>query len=1110
MTAPGSRLALLSFVLFACGSACSSGDSTRVALEPLALPASSSPAPAIAQARASAVIEALAAYGPIARGLARRAPLALRGEGFARREVAKTAPLREVILPRRASEAVHLSPRLAEDAWVDVSSLDLTQAPGALGDGAVVYEGAAPATDLVLTAEPARVEETRLLRDATAPTTFRWGLELGPGIADAHVRAGMVELADAKGYVQLSTEVAIAIDAQGVERPLDVRLEGTGRTRTLVATLDARGLAYPIAVDPVWTTAPSQPGGPHSNVAITLPGSGRVLVIGGYSPYTCLYDPKTNTWSGGSLSGSTVPNVPIPFGSSTTPLLRAALLASGDVLVVAGGTDTSVAIFHDATTTYTVPTSKQVAACAGCGLATLPDGRVFKVNGGTGNTTELYDPTAGTWAASDPTPFSPQGDALVLALRGPSAGKVLLFGSNPAQIAAMWTSGSGWSPLITGRRFVGARGVALADGRALIGGYPSGSGAPPMVASLYQPSGTTLTVKDSALSPMAQANVGYALLPSGLVLAAGGESTATTPIATAASAIYDPVADLWTSIDPLPAVQAEQAMALLPSGAVLSVGGVGNYGSPGVAAQLYTPLAQGASCASPAIPQTCGTGNCVDGVCCSVASCPNGVCNAPAVTGRVAGACALNDGQVCGHDYDCASNHCVDGVCCNTACTGQCEQCNAAATKGTCTAVTGAPIAPRSACTGVGVGTVCGPSCDGTHRAACSYAPAGTVPCADASCTAGVMKQASTCDGAGLCPTTTKSCGAYACGATACVTTCANDTSCAAGYFCSGSACVPKVGLGTPCTSASACAAGTFCTDGFCCGVASCGAGASCALGKAGGPILPGTCAKLNGSACTADAECGSQHCADGVCCDTACGDQCAACDVAGKVGTCSPVSGAPHGTKRAPCDDGGTNACAAKRCDGTSATSACHGFVHDGTFPCAPAACEGGSLRPAAKCDGAGACAAPALAACGEYGCDPSGPACRTSCATDGDCAAGYRCAAGHCSNAPTCSDDRTKSIDPSTGAATDCAPYKCSGGLCATSCASEADCQGGLACDKSAGYGRCGATPTTPPASDSSGGCAVGAQGGGGGATLGLAAVAALMVVGRARRRLGRGARR
>jgi len=134
----------------------------------------------------------------------------------------------------------------------------------------------------------------------------------------------------------------------------------------------------------------------------------------------------------------------------------------------------------------------------------------------------------------------------------------------------------------------------------------------------------------------------------------------------------------------------------------------------------------GASCASSC---ECGSGNCVDGVCCNTAC--TGVCvacNLPGLLGTCSnraagtdpengcggyqcdgnGACATTcsgcpatackstnycagsacvakktQGTGCGAGCECASGFCNDGVCCNQECSGPCRSCNAA---GTCVA----------------------------------------------------------------------------------------------------------------------------------------------------------------------------------------------------------------------------------------------------------------------------------------------------------------------------------------------------------------------------------------------------------------------------------------
>jgi hypothetical protein len=48
-------------------------------------------------------------------------------------------------------------------------------------------------------------------------------------------------------------------------------------------------------------------------------------------------------------------------------------------------------------------------------------------------------------------------------------------------------------------------------------------------------------------------------------------------------------------------------------------------------------------------------------------------------------------GIPCGSAAECGTGNCVDGVCCDTACTDQCAACNVSGSVGTCTAAGGAP-----------------------------------------------------------------------------------------------------------------------------------------------------------------------------------------------------------------------------------------------------------------------------------------------------------------------------------------------------------------------------------------------------------------------------------
>lgn len=75
------------------------------------------------------------------------------------------------------------------------------------------------------------------------------------------------------------------------------------------------------------------------------------------------------------------------------------------------------------------------------------------------------------------------------------------------------------------------------------------------------------------------------------------------------------------------------------------------------------------------------------------------------------------NGATCNVGTQCRSGNCIDGVCCDTACNGQCEACALPGRVGTCSAVTGTPVSPRTACTGSGA---CAGTCNGTNRTTCT------------------------------------------------------------------------------------------------------------------------------------------------------------------------------------------------------------------------------------------------------------------------------------------------------------------------------------------------------------------------------------------------------
>ncbi|MGZ3452082.1 MAG: MYXO-CTERM sorting domain-containing protein [Polyangiales bacterium] len=515
---------------------------------------------------------------------------------------------------------------------------------------------------------------------------------------------------------------------------------------------------------------------------------------------------------------------------------------------------------------------------------------------------------------------------------------------------------------------------------------------------------------------------------------------------------------------------------------------VGNYCKSGACIPIE---GLGTSCTT---ASTCTSGFCTDGVCCAVGSCGAGKsCSA----GTTKGVCTGLSGTSCKANGECASGACVDGVCCDGKCDGPCEACNQPGSIGKCIPIVGMPVTSHPPCSASSTDPACGLRCDGTDGKKCNNA-APTVACGTPSCEMGIEQQVSTCDGGGTCKPASKACGAYACGPTACLTTCVTTVDCSIGSFCKDGSCIGAQGPGEKCADATQCKSG-FCTDGVCCTVMSCDMGSACAAGP--GP-LAGTCLKTKGVACTAAGDCATGHCVDGVCCDTPCDGQCEACDVKGSEGACTPVVGPPHST-RAACDSLGDTDCAKAQCNG-DARDKCAGFKNGPTTACGMASCTmTKALQKTGGCDGKGSCSMPEPTSCVEYGCDPAVPACRTTCTTNDDCATDFVCDkdSSKCVQGAHCNADRTESIDK-TGASSPCTPYRCgTDGRCGKQCGTTDDCAPGSVCDSTTLA--CVVVQTTTADSGGGCGCATPGQGNTGRSVTALGLLLAGLVGVRRKRR-------
>jgi hypothetical protein len=356
--------------------------------------------------------------------------------------------------------------------------------------------------------------------------------------------------------------------------------------------------------------------------------------------------------------------------------------------------------------------------------------------------------------------------------------------------------------------------------------------------------------------------------------------------------------------------------------------------------QMLAGRCDGAGTCMPGATQPCAPYLCSGTSC--LASCTT---SAECTTGNVctASSCGLKPlGAACAAGTECNSGFCAQGVCCRTACTGTCMSCALTGTGGTCSTVP-AGQDPLNQCADQGAAG-CGTdgTCDGSGG--CRRYLNGT-SCAAATCSMGSYTPERTCNGAGVCQTTTPiSCGAYACNTNAtCRTSCTGDADCTAPNICNAGQCTKKP-LGTPCTGATECASGL---------------------------------------------------CQQGVCCSSSCTGTCRSCALAGSAGTCTmvPVGQDPL----SQCADNGATTCGTDgACDGAGA---CRLYAA-GTV-CVAAACTGSTYSPARTCNGTGTCQTTSPSTCAPYQCGTNA-ACRTTCATSSDCTSPNTCLSGSCGKKP------------------------------------------------------------------------------------------------------------
>jgi RHS repeat-associated protein len=214
----------------------------------------------------------------------------------------------------------------------------------------------------------------------------------------------------------------------------------------------------------------------------------------------------------------------------------------------------------------------------------LGDGRVL-VAGGFNQTSELYEPAAGTWSRTGDTRTSHRYHTATRL----ADGRVLVAGGEQdwhlGGTAEVYDPATGqWSAtggLLTPRSRHAA--VLLPSGKVLVMGGTDSAGAALSSAELYDPA--TGTWSSTGAMSTERGDLTATLLPSGRVLVAGGGQGG----ALGSAELYAPESGTWTSTGSMDRPRRGHTATLLSSGQVLVTGSDSLDWASAASAELYEP-----------------------------------------------------------------------------------------------------------------------------------------------------------------------------------------------------------------------------------------------------------------------------------------------------------------------------------------------------------------------------------------------------------------------------------------------------------------------------------------------------------------------------------------
>ncbi|MGZ3422150.1 MAG: Kelch repeat-containing protein, partial [Polyangiales bacterium] len=515
---------------------------------------------------------------------------------FAHFGVPRTGPAGlDVRVPLRSDLALTVRARGDEARGLAIKPIEVARVNGRKVEGAMLFADVAPATDLLYAHDGDRVEEVRVLRESRAPSTFRWEIEVGRSIVDLRVRDGRIEGVDVHGRVMVQAGQPFAVDHAGKRRSLTTSIAKKGELFVLTASLDVRGLSFPVVVDPVWIGGPTMTS-PRSNHTAAIDTTGTVWIGCGSGSGFEKFDPATDTFS-------SLPSAP------SSPASCAITFVGSKVVVAGSGQAMS---FDKSTSTWTAGASATNTNTQSFAVG-LADGKILLMGGSlassASSSVEVYDPVANTWTTKAPLKVA-RYDAMAVRL---ASGKVLVAGGEDFggalssaevydPVADTWTATSPMSVA----RYDGAI-ARLASGKVILAG-----GHSPVDKSTVIFDPTSNSFSDGPTLVVGRTLPAIASTPDGHVYVFGGSYGG--EMFYNSVEVMDPAFTASKAALSMFVAREGASATLLFDQRILVAGGRGSSFSPQSSTELFSSFDNGAACSWAG---ECASGTCVDGVCCA-------------------------------------------------------------------------------------------------------------------------------------------------------------------------------------------------------------------------------------------------------------------------------------------------------------------------------------------------------------------------------------------------------------------------------------------------------------------------------------------------------------